>query len=184
MVEVASRAVASIVDDAALVEQARAGDDRSFATLYHRHARYIAGVVHKLMGDDEELDDLVQQTFIDVSDGLGALREPAAFRFWVTRIAVRRVQHVLIQRRRFRWFKEALGKSLPKTSEPADRDAIRALDETLDRMPPKLRVPWILHEMEGLALEEVARACDVSLATVKRRIAEADLRVKRGVHAK
>jgi RNA polymerase sigma-70 factor (ECF subfamily) len=44
----------------------------------------------------------------------------------------------------------------------------------LDRMPTDLRIAWMLRRVEGLALAEVASACDRSLATVKRRIAAAD----------
>ena len=48
---------------------------------------------------------------------------------------------------------------------------------------PKLRVPWILHHIEGESLPEVARLCGVSLATVKRRVAGADERIRRLRHA-
>ena len=43
---------------------------RDFEALYAKHARYIAGVVHRLMGDDGELDDIVQETFVDAIEGL------------------------------------------------------------------------------------------------------------------
>ena len=48
-------------DDAALVARAAAGDDRAFGLLYRRHARYVAGVVFRLLGDESELDDVVRQ---------------------------------------------------------------------------------------------------------------------------
>ena len=47
-----------------------------FEALYAKHARYIAGVVHRLMGHDGELDDIVQETFVDAIDGLSRLRDP------------------------------------------------------------------------------------------------------------
>ncbi|HEY8430134.1 MAG TPA: sigma factor, partial [Sandaracinaceae bacterium] len=57
--------------DEVLVERARAGDERAFAKLYRRHAPYVAGVVYRLMGDELELDEIVQDTFVELRDQLG-----------------------------------------------------------------------------------------------------------------
>ena len=46
-------------------------------------------------------------------------------------------------------------------------------------MPADLRIPWVLHRVERLSLPETAAACEVSLATVKRRIADAEARIER-----
>ena len=74
-------------DDALLVEQSRAGDERAFATLYRRHARYVAGVVFRITGNDGDVDDVMQEAFVDAHAGLSGLREPAGFRAWLVRIA-------------------------------------------------------------------------------------------------
>src|SRR5688572_19966054 len=91
------------VDDAVLVEQARRGDDRAFATLYRRHARYVAGVGYRITGNDAELDDILQEAFTDAACALDDLREPSGFRAWLVMIVVRRVHKRLAKRRRFRF---------------------------------------------------------------------------------
>jgi DNA-directed RNA polymerase specialized sigma24 family protein len=50
-------------------------------------------------------------------------------------------------------------------------------------LPGKLRVPWVLNRIADETLPEVATLCDTSLATVKRRIAEAEKRLKRRLDA-
>jgi RNA polymerase sigma-70 factor (ECF subfamily) len=66
-----------------------------------------------------------------------------------------------------------------KVSDPRDRAAAEALQAALERLPDKLRVPWFLARIEGEKLDDVATACGVSLATIKRRIAVAQTRLER-----
>jgi RNA polymerase sigma-70 factor (ECF subfamily) len=171
--------LAEPISDAALVERARQADQAAFAALYQRHARYLAGVVYRLMGDDEELDDIVQETFLLASDALAGLAQPDRLRPWLVTIAVRRAHRHLARRRR-RWcLLSRLAEVGTTVSDPADRGDVDELYRALDRLPRELRVPWALHRIEQFSLPDVAEACEVSLATAKRRIAEAERRMER-----
>lgn len=173
------------LDDATLVERARDGDERAFSTLYRRHARYVAGVVLRLMGDASELDDVVQDTFVAAARGLTGLQEPAKLRGWLVTIAVRRVNRRLHQRARRRWLGRELGREPALfVSDPRERRQLEELYDVLERVPPKVRIPWVLSRLEGESLPEVARMCDVSLATVKRRVADAESRIRRRLDAR
>jgi RNA polymerase sigma-70 factor (ECF subfamily) len=59
---------------------------------------------------------------------------------------------------------------------------VSELERALAELPPRLRIPWILHHVEGETLPSVASLEGVSLATVKRRIARAEARVQRRTH--
>lgn len=166
-------------DDATLIAQAIGGSDRAFATLYRRHARYVAGVAYRLLGGDAELDDVVQETFCDASAALSSLKEPGGFRGWLARICVRRVHKRLAKRRRWRWIVGEAAQTAPLVSDPAERQRVDALYEALRDLPPELRIPWTLHHVEGETLPDVAAMCEVSLATAKRRIAEAAEKLER-----
>ncbi len=166
-------------DDAALIAQVVEGDEKAFALLYRRHARYVAGVVYRLMGNDAELDDVMQEAFCDAARMLRSLREPSGLRPWLARIAVRRVYRRMARRRRWRWLSSALETVSPPSSDPAVRQQVDGLYEALDHLPLKLRTPWVIHMIEGETLPETAKMCDVSLATIKRRVAEAEERLKR-----
>jgi RNA polymerase sigma-70 factor, ECF subfamily len=175
--------VADPISDAALVERARQADQAAFAALYRRHARYLAGVVYRLMGDDQELDDIVQETFLLAGDALGRLVQAERVRPWLVTIAVRRTHRHLARRQRRRFLSAHLAWLVPTVSDPADRAEVDELYRALDRLPRELRVPWVLHRIEQFGLPDVAEACEVSLATAKRRIAEAERRIERRMSA-
>lgn len=150
-----------------------------FESLYAAHARYVAGVVYRIMGSDPEIDDIVQETFIDAMDGLAKLLDPGAVRAWLVTVAVRRTRRTLGRRRRRAMFLFWIADYAPRSSDPRDREAADELYDALARIPEDLRIPWALHRVEQMSLPETALACEVSLATVKRRIADAQERLER-----
>jgi RNA polymerase sigma-70 factor (ECF subfamily) len=168
-------------DDAALVERVRAGDPGAFRTLYHRYARIVAARAYWVVGDTSEVDDIVQETFIAAALGLDGLRDPSALKAWLMIIATRCAQRCLARRSRVRRTGRALRDTVPIASDPAGRASVEQLDEALDRLSPKLRVPWVLSRVVGEPLPTVARQCGVSLATVKRRLVKADRLLKRSL---
>jgi RNA polymerase sigma-70 factor (ECF subfamily) len=163
----------------ALFVRARDGDQRAFRELYGAHARYVAGVVYRILGNDGDLDDIVQETFIDALAGLSQLEEPRALRSWLVTIAVRRTRKVLGKRRTRALFGMLLCRQSATSSDPRDREPVDFLYDALERLPADLRIPWTLHHIEHLSLPETALACELSLATIKRRIADADERLAR-----
>lgn len=165
--------------DEALVARVLRGDALAFRELYGRHSRYVAAVVYRLMGDDAELEDIVQDTFVRAAERLPTLRTPSQVRPWLVTIAVRLAQSRLSRRRRRSFLRQQFTRAAPTMSDPRDRAPADELYSALDQVPDKLRVPWILHRVEGQRLEEVASHCGVSLATVKRRIADAQTRLDR-----
>lgn len=171
------------LDDDTLLERVKGGDDDAFSQLYRRHARHIAGVVYRLLGHDDQLEDIVQDTFIIGLRQLEQLREAAALKRWLTTIAVRRVQRHLASRYRNREMSSELRAVVPRVSEAAAREEVHALYRALDKLPEKLRVPWILHYVEGETLPDVAELCESSLTSVKRHIAAANERLERYGHA-
>ena len=148
--------------------------------LYAKHARYIGGVVHRLLGGtDGDIDDIVQETFLDAFEGISRIDDPSAARAWLVTVAVRRTRRVLAKRRRSSLFAFFATFYAPRASDPRDRQPVDDLYDALARIPEDVRIPWVLHRVEQLSLPETAVACDVSLATVKRRIADAEERLAR-----
>ena len=182
MMALAARVI-PVVDDEELVSRVRQGDEAAFTALYKRHARHVAGVVYRLLGGDHCLDDIVQETFVIGLRQIDTLREASALQRWLTTIAVRRVKRHLASRYRKRELDEELGATLPRVSEPQARDEIHALYRALHRLPDKLRLPWVLHHIEGETLPDVAEMCECSLTSAKRHIAAANTRLRRLGHA-
>jgi RNA polymerase sigma-70 factor (ECF subfamily) len=167
------------LDDTALALRAKTDDTAAFTALYLRYARYIAGVAFQLLGDDGEVDDIVQETFVDAREGLAELEEPAAIRRWLVVIAIRRVRRLLGRRRIRRWYTRQIAELSPTASDPRESGSIDELYDALDRLPDKLRLPWILTRIGDMSLDHAADACEVSVATLKRRVALADERLAR-----
>jgi RNA polymerase sigma-70 factor (ECF subfamily) len=169
-------------DDRTLVARAASGDGRAFTALYRRHARYVAGVAFRLLGDESELDDVVQETFVDAHDALSTIRDGATVRGFLATIAARKVARRIARRQRQRWFASLFGRGAPIADHPAVESEAFALYQALETLSVERRMPWTLHVVEGMTLPEVASTVGVSLATVKRRIAEANaMLLKRGI---
>jgi RNA polymerase sigma-70 factor, ECF subfamily len=149
--------------------------------LYAKHARYIVGVVHRILGGREmgEVDDIVQETFLDAFEGISKIDDPMSARAWLVTVAVRRTRRFLARRRRRALFMFWAKDYAPRSSDPRDRQPVDDLYDALERIPEDVRIPWVLHRIEQLSLPETAAICEVSLATIKRRIADAESRLER-----
>ena len=171
--------------DAVLVLAARAGEAWAQEALFRRHASMANGLAFRLMGRDADVDDLVQDSFVIAFGRLNALEDPQAFAAWLGSIVVRTAGKVI----RRRALLERLG--LRRRREPVDIDAVaakvagpdvaaelRRAYERLDRLPAEQRLAFLLRRVEGMELEEIARAMGISLATAKRRIAAAQQAVE------
>jgi RNA polymerase sigma-70 factor (ECF subfamily) len=169
--------------DAALVAGFRRGEEWAAAGLWDRYAPLVRRVLFRALGPGQEIEDLVQETFLRLYRKLPELREVEACRGFVLTIATRVLQGEL----RSRWLRRWLGLSsdgnVPEQeAESADleaRDALHRFYVLLNRLGPKQRTAFVLRHIEGLELTEVAAAIGVSLATLKRWLP----RITRRLHA-
>lgn len=146
------------------------GAPYAFAEAYRKHSAYVAYIGIRILGRDDEIDDLVQDVFIEGLRGLNGLRDPAAIKGWLATVTVR----VATRRLRIRKLKRALrldvfdGDLQWPGASPEQSAAICQVYRTLERVPAKHRAAWILRVVEQEPLEQVAQACGCSLATAKR----------------
>ncbi len=165
--------------DRQLLERACDGDREALRAFYARHSRYVAGVVFRILGTDQELEDVVQETFLEALAGLHKVRDPARVRSWLASIAVRRVYRLLSRRTRRRQLADGVRETACLGLEPEDREFALTLYRALDEAEARDRIAWVLHRIEGETLPDTARILGVSLATVKRRVARVDGLVRR-----
>jgi RNA polymerase sigma-70 factor (ECF subfamily) len=179
---------AETVGDANLVARALEGDRWSRDVLYRRHARHLLAIATRLLSNRCEGEEVVQDAFVVAFEQLGRLRDPAALRPWLTRIAVNLVRRHLRKGRLLRILgldrspdDATLAALAAPTLRPDDRAELALADRVLRGMAADLRIAWMLRRVEGLALAEVASTCACSLATAKRRIAAVDAEMGRHV---
>jgi RNA polymerase sigma-70 factor (ECF subfamily) len=155
-----------------------------FEGVYRQHSAYVATVGFRLLGHDAELDDLVQEVFIEAHRGLSQLRDAGAVHGWLARICVRRCVRRLRRRRLRLWLQ------LEDDQEPLVLDSsltaeqlsdVRRAYGALGRFPAEERVIWVLRHIEGESLDQIARLCDCSKSTVQRRLRTAEARFEREV---
>jgi RNA polymerase sigma-70 factor (ECF subfamily) len=180
--------VSEAMSDEELVRRALAGNRWGRDMLYRRHADSLLAMTIRLLANRGEAEEIVQDTFVTAFEQLGTLREPGAVRGWLGQIAVNLVRRRFRRGRLMRFLgldrgaDDATLEALADPGVSADQRAELALiDRLLRGMKPALRLAWMLRRVDGLELGEVASLCDCSLATVKRRIAEADALVDRHV---
>jgi RNA polymerase sigma-70 factor (ECF subfamily) len=156
------------------------------AELFRRYAPYVATIGLRLLGRDDELDDLVQEVFIEAYRGLHQLRHHEAIKSWLGRIAVRRATRRL-RRRRLRVFfsLEALppdANLIDEGATPEEQASVASTYRLVERLPVRQRVAWVLKHVEGETLDAIAGLCHVSKTTVQRRLraAERALRMEKG----
>ena len=167
-------------DDEALTRALQSGHPRAPAELFDRYGRHIQRVVVNLIGIDHEIPDLVHETFAQAFKSIAQLNDGARLKAWLTRIAVFTVRSCLRRRKRRRWLRffapEQVPEQTARNASPAVREAVQAMYAVLEQLPADLRLPFALRYVEGLELRDVAAACGVSLATIKRRLKVADAR--------
>jgi RNA polymerase sigma-70 factor (ECF subfamily) len=171
--------------DAALVVAARAGEKWAQEALFRRHARMVNGLAYRLIGRDEDIDDLVQDSFLSALRGLDRLANPQAFSSWLGSIVVR-TAHKMLRRRRL-MTRVGLRRNTPLDVEqilapnaPAGASAeLRRVYGCLDSLDPEARIALVLHRVDGLSIPDVAEQMALSVSTVKRRLAVAQAALDR-----
>ncbi len=149
---------------------------------FRKYARHVAATAYRVLRNRSDVEDVVQEVFLDAMLGLEQLRDDAAVRAWLTVVTIR----AATQRRRSRatavlydFDDEMVHEVLRSDGEHERRLELSAVAVIIEGLPEALRLPWHLYCLEGLALPEVARACACSVATAKRRIALARARIAR-----
>ena len=149
-------------DDARLVERARDGDETAFGHLYERYARMIHGVLLARV-PRLDVDDLVQDVFLNAWKRLDSLRDPAAFGGWLSMIARHRATD--FQRRNV----DAV--ELPDhleareaTGAPAEAHAVL---DVIRKLPEAYRETLVLRLVEGMTGPEIAARTGLTPASVR-----------------
>ena len=163
------------------MRSARNGDERALHALYENHVDYITGLCVRLLRSRERGQEAAQEALVVAFEKLSQLREDCSFRAWVAQIAVHAC-HAHMRRAKWTSFFGLLGgevatplDALADPSAPAHvLHDLRRVDVALRRVPPPERIAWSLKHLEGEKLEDIALACDCSLATAKRRILSAE----------
>lgn len=169
-------------DQAALMSGLHRGETWAKAAFFDRCAPHVERIVRRILGSHkhDDIADIIHDTFVQALGSLDRLRDPAAMIGWVQSIAAHTAYRTIRARRARRWLFFWAPSELPEVSveagDPELTEAYRRTYALLDRLPADERVAFALRYIEGLELNHVADICEVSLATIKRRLAKAEKR--------
>ena len=147
----------------------------------------VHGLLLKSLGPHADVDDLVSEVFIKFYDSAFRIRKPDAVRSYIVSVTMNTVRHeVRRHRRRLRFWRwsgnsqEELERQ-PGTDDPKAKAALVHLDRILQQLDVEERSAFVLRNLEGLQINEIAEALNTSESTVKRRLRHANERMLRKV---
>jgi len=164
----------SDVDLTLAVARAQSGHAPSLDRVLRAMQGPLHWHVRTLVNDDDLADDVLQDILWTIARSLRQLRDARWFRPWAYRIATR----IAIRRTRAerRWRDALRDDALsvmesPLNESPFDAELVRSIAEQVDTLSPASAVVLRLHYIEQLTFREISEALEVSIGTVKSRIA-------------
>jgi RNA polymerase sigma-70 factor, ECF subfamily len=166
----------AVADLSELIERCKTGDGLAFREIFRNHRADVARLVQRMTGRPSDLEDIVQEVFLQVYRSIKDFRGQSRFSTWLYRVTV---NVVLMQRRAARSrpvLHEAPEDGFgPDLRELPDDQVARARRVTafyrlLDRLSDKKRAVFVLHELEGLSPTEIAKVVGAPVLTVRTRL--------------
>lgn len=178
-------------EEAALIRRIAGGEPHLYGTLIDRHQRRLWWSCLRMLGDPDEADDVVQETFVRAWERLGEFDPAHRFYAWVFTIARNRCLNALRRRRTwgFRSLYSGDDPQAPEAGERSsaaaeDRQLALALEECMEGLPDEQREAFELRHGEGLRYAEIAAALEVPEGTVMSRLHRARERMRECLEGK
>jgi RNA polymerase sigma-70 factor (ECF subfamily) len=168
------------VDERTLIAAVRAGDPAAERELYEGHVDRVYRLAYRMTGDDALAQDCTQDTFVRVFDRLADFRGEAALSTWIHSVATSVILNAMrkVKRLRGREMPEEEAASVGHTPHPGEPLLRRRLEEAIDRLPDKLRMVFVMHDVEGYTHEEIGQTLDVPVGTSKAQLFRARARLR------
>ena len=179
-----------------LIKLCQDGNRHAFATLVKNYQQLVFNFLYRVIPKEWDVEDLAQEVWIKIYQSLNSLKNVSAFKSWLYRITV----NTYYDRMRQKGLKVDLSLDEPIGTEDGDGVKFelvdpRALPEdillekewqsnmeaAIKELPEQYRIVIIMREIDGLSYEEISGALDLSLGTVKSRIARARERLIQGL---
>ncbi len=179
------------IGDIALISRFKNGDNSAFEEIVVKYKDKIYNLCRHMLRDPQNAEDAAQDVFLKAYQALPKFKPEASLYTWLYRIAA----NTCIDYKRKPIWESIFGNSEEGERLVHDRasdapspeqlyqskEIDRALQEGLAKLSPKLRAIIVLKEMEELSYEEIAETLEISMGTVKSRIARAREELKKAM---
>ncbi|MGO8839424.1 MAG: sigma-70 family RNA polymerase sigma factor [Limisphaerales bacterium] len=172
------------VDEEVLVQGARRGDLKAYDELVRRYQERIYATIYHMTANHEDANDLAQESFIKAFQALKSFKGGSSFYTWLYRIAVNKTINFLKQRKNrihlslndLDFNTEHDPDLVALISEQTPRRAINLselqekLNEALLKLSEPHRLAVVLHDVQGMSHDEIAKVMDCNIGTVRSRL--------------
>ena len=157
--------------DVELAKRCVSGDPSAQMEVFRRQRQRVHATLHRVLGSNADMDDLIQDTFIEIFRSLPTFRGDALLSTWIDRIAVR-VAYAYIAKRKNDTVRLSVVPDAPSNEASAEdrataREAARRLYAILDKLETNQRIAYTLHIVDGRPIAEVAEIMNATLVTTK-----------------
>ncbi len=172
------------VEDVLLVDRCLTGEPAATRELFRRHRNRVHACLFRVLGSNRDMDDLLQDAFLQVFQSLRSWRAEASLATWIDRVAVRCAYRYLTQRgRRVQTDpllddSEVPGHDMPGARRQLAREGVKRLYAALEELSPAARLAFTLHEIDGRSIAEVAELVGSSATATKLRVWRARNRIE------
>lgn len=169
-----------IRSDDELLTRLRTGEPHAYRALYERHGARLLRLARRILGQRQDAEDAVQESFLACYRRIRSFRGEGALATWLTRIAINVCLRALRRRaaQREKSGREAELRALweePDHGEDAESERLR---RALAELPAQQRLVFLLAEVDGLARTEIAARLDLNPATVRFHLCKAKERLR------
>jgi RNA polymerase sigma-70 factor, ECF subfamily len=170
------------MDDAAAVTRVRAGEKECFRVLVERHSHEVFRLAFRMMGNEQDAEEVVQDTFLRAYRSLDRFQSRSSFGTWLYRIAANRCYDLLDQRKsrpepqpEIAPDEPPLEERIPSHTAGPERKLLSQeigvrVQAGIDRLTPSERTAFVLRHFEGRSIEEIARVLEIGLGATKNSI--------------
>jgi RNA polymerase sigma-70 factor (ECF subfamily) len=159
----------------ALIGRCLRNEDGAFRRLVEEHQSYVFSLAFRLLRDEDDARDVVQETFIRVWKNLHRYDQRAKFTTWLYTITVNLASDMLKSRaRRRRWFPtpgtgDTQHSAGAKEEEMniVNRDLAANIKTLAGKLPPKQQLVFVLRDLQDLSVDEVGHVLSMSTSSVK-----------------
>jgi RNA polymerase sigma-70 factor (ECF subfamily) len=169
------------VNERALVERCRSGDESAFQELVDRYKGLVFALIARTVQDRSRAEDLAQEVFLRVHRGLPYFRGEARLSTWIYRI----VANVCVQDQSrptaLSLDDERAAAAVPSAADRqfGDFELRDRLEKAIARLPANYRLLVAAHYLDGVRYEDLAAALDLPLGTVKTQLYRAKHQLRR-----
>jgi len=184
-------------DDQALVERLQAGDQVAYAELVEQHAGQIYRLALRLMGNEADAEDVLQETFLSAFKAIDRFEGRSSLSTWLYRIAN---NAALMRLRRKEPDQVSIDEPIERDNgdlmprqffdfcclpeEDLMRDEAReVMQRAIEDLSPTLRSVFVMRDIQGLSTQETAEALELSVSAVKSRLMRARLKLREQLSA-